>query len=99
MRIDGRLQGTVIFEEVSFQYQGPPPKENQLIPPPNGKMPGDRVLHDISFRLEAGQTVALLGGTGSGKTSLVNLLPRFYEYAGGSIRVDGEELRDRPGSR
>ena len=53
------------------------------------------VLHGISFRLEAGQAVALIGSTGSGKTSLVNLLPRFYEYQG-SITIDGVELRDYP---
>jgi ATP-binding cassette subfamily B protein len=50
------------------------------------------VLHDISFRCEPGQVVALLGATGSGKTSLVNLLPRFYEYTAGSLRLDGVEL-------
>jgi len=55
-----------------------------------------RVLHDISFEVEPGQTVALLGPTGSGKSSLVNLLPRFYDYTGGSIRLDGVELRDYP---
>ena len=54
------------------------------------------VLHDISFRCEPGQTIALLGSTGSGKTSLVNLLPRFYDYTGGSITLDGIELRDYP---
>ncbi len=53
------------------------------------------VLHDISFRCEPGQVVALVGATGSGKTSLVNLLPRFYEYSG-SIKLDGVELRDYP---
>ncbi len=53
---------------------------------------GAPVLHDISFRVEPGQVVALLGPTGSGKSSLVNLLPRFYEYNGGSLRLDGLEL-------
>jgi len=56
------------------------------------------VLHEISFRCEPGQTIALLGSTGSGKTSLVNLLPRFYDYTGGSITLDGVELRDYPRS-
>lgn len=50
------------------------------------------VLHEISFRCEPGQSIALLGSTGSGKTSLVNLLPRFYEYTSGSITLDGVEL-------
>jgi ATP-binding cassette subfamily B protein len=50
------------------------------------------VLHDVSFRCEPGQVVALLGATGSGKTSLVNLLPRFYEYTAGSLKLDGVEL-------
>jgi ATP-binding cassette subfamily B protein len=54
------------------------------------------VLKGISFRSEPGQAVALLGSTGSGKTSLVNLLPRFYEYTGGSLTLDGVELREYP---
>ena len=54
------------------------------------------VLHDISFRCEPGKTVALVGSTGSGKTSLVALLPRFYDYTSGSIRLDGIELREFP---
>jgi ATP-binding cassette subfamily B protein len=55
-----------------------------------------RVLKDISFRCESGQVVALLGSTGSGKTSLVNLLPRFYDYSGGSLTLDGVELTAYP---
>jgi ATP-binding cassette subfamily B protein len=54
------------------------------------------VLHDISFGAEPGQAVALLGSTGSGKTSLVNLLPRFYEYTSGSLTLDGVELNQYP---
>ena len=54
------------------------------------------VLNDISFRCEPGQAVALLGSTGSGKTSLVKLLPRFYEYTDGSLTLDGVELSDYP---
>jgi ATP-binding cassette subfamily B protein len=55
-----------------------------------------RVLKDISFKAEPGQVIALLGPTGSGKTSLVNLLPRFYGYSTGSLTLDGVELRDYP---
>jgi len=54
------------------------------------------VLKDISFRCEPGQVVALLGSTGSGKTTLVNLLPRFYEYSSGSLMLDGVELKHYP---
>lgn len=55
-----------------------------------------RVLQNISFECKPGQAVALLGATGSGKTTLVNLLPRFYEYTCGSIFLDGVELRRYP---
>jgi ATP-binding cassette subfamily B protein len=53
-------------------------------------------LDDISFHCDPGQVVALLGSTGSGKTTLVNLLPRFYEYSSGSITLDEVELKDYP---
>ena len=68
----------VEFDSVSFRY------------------PGDEreVLHDISFCAEPGQTVAILGTTGSGKSTLVNLLPRFYDVTGGSVRLDGHDVRD-----
>jgi ATP-binding cassette subfamily B protein len=52
-----------------------------------------RVLHEVSFKAEPGQLIALLGPTGSGKSSLVNLLPRFYDYTAGSLLLDGVELR------
>ncbi len=54
------------------------------------------VLKGVSFHCKPGQVVALLGSTGSGKTTVVNLLPRFYEYTGGSITLDGVELRNYP---
>ena len=52
------------------------------------------VLQDINLHVKPGMVVGLLGATGSGKTSLINLLPRFYDYTSGSIKVDGVELRD-----
>lgn len=54
---------------------------------------GENILQDISFHCEPGMAVALLGSTGSGKTTLVNLLPRFYDYTGGTILLDGKELK------
>lgn len=57
-----------------------------------GYEPGQRVLENLSFSVEAGQTVAILGHTGSGKSSLVHLLARLYEYDAGSITIDGVEL-------
>ncbi len=81
-RPGGPLQGDIRFEDVCFLYDD----EKQD--------PDAPVLNDISFNVEAGQVVALVGGTGSGKTSLVNLLPRFYDYSTGSITIDGVELRD-----
>jgi ATP-binding cassette subfamily B protein len=57
---------------------------------------GYRALDRVSFRCDPGQAVALLGSTGSGKTTLVNLLPRFYEYTEGSVTLDGVELKDYP---
>lgn len=58
--------------------------------------PEHPVLHDITFSVKAGQRIALLGSTGSGKTSLTSLLPRFYDYTHGSITIDGIELRQFP---
>lgn len=58
--------------------------------------PGDHTLEDITFTVKPGQVVALLGSTGSGKSTLVNLLPRFYEYTGGNILLDGVELNRYP---
>jgi ATP-binding cassette subfamily B protein len=74
------VRGEVVFRNVRFEYDGA----------------DGAVLKGISFRCEPGQAVALLGSTGSGKTSLVNLLPRFYEYTGGSLTLDGVELKEYP---
>lgn len=54
------------------------------------------VLHDISFVAEPGQTIALVGETGSGKTSMINILMRFYEYGSGEILIDDRDIRDYP---
>ena len=59
---------------------------------------GSSVLREIDLQVEPGQVVALLGPTGSGKSSLVNLLPRFYDYTGGSLKLDGVELNTYPRS-
>lgn len=55
--------------------------------------PGRPVLHEISFTIEPGQRVALVGPTGAGKTTIVNLVPRFYDVTSGSIRIDGRDVR------
>jgi ATP-binding cassette subfamily B protein/subfamily B ATP-binding cassette protein MsbA len=59
-----------------------------------GYEPGRPVIHDVSFEIEPGQTVALVGPTGAGKTTIANLVPRFYEATGGSVRVDGRDVRE-----
>ncbi len=56
--------------------------------------PGEEVLKGVSFRAEPGETIALVGATGSGKSTIVSLLLRFYDVAGGAVRVDGHDVRD-----
>lgn len=73
--------------------------EPGLAQPQQEAKPADakpHVLHDISFECQPGQVIALMGGAGSGKTSLVNLLPRFYEATGGQIMLDGQPLTSYP---
>jgi len=76
------IKGDISFRDVHFEYDDSE----------------SGVLRNISFECKAGQVIALLGYTGSGKTSLVNLLPRFYEYSSGNIFLDGIELNKYPRS-
>ncbi len=81
----GNLQGqhsaaSVSFEDVSMGYQGA----------------GEAALSHISFQVPAGGTVGIIGGTGSGKTTLVNLIPRFYDITQGRVLVDGVDVRQLP---
>lgn len=73
-------KGKVEFEDVSFKYIA------------SGT--GDNVLSHISFTIQPGQFTAIVGGTGTGKSSLVNLIPRFYDVTGGRVLVDGQDVRD-----
>ncbi|NTW00684.1 MAG: ABC transporter ATP-binding protein, partial [Oscillochloris sp.] len=72
------ISGQVEFRNVTFRYLGS----------------NDPVLNNVSFVAEPGQTVALLGATGSGKTTIINLLPRFYDASEGAILIDGHDVRD-----
>lgn len=72
------VKGDVKFENVTFRYFGG----------------GEPVLNHVSFEAKPGETIALLGATGSGKTTIINLLPRFYDPSEGRITIDGYDLRD-----
>ncbi len=72
------IQGHVRFENVTFRYFGS----------------GEPVLKNVSLEARPGETIALLGATGSGKTTIINLLPRFYDPSEGRITIDGYDLRD-----
>ena len=72
------VKGNVRFENVTFRYYSG----------------GEPVLNRVSFEARAGETIALLGATGSGKTTIINLLPRFYDPSEGRITIDGHDLRE-----
>ncbi len=74
------FEPSIRFEHVYFRY-------------PNA---GEDMLHDIDFTIEPGQTIGIMGTTGSGKSTLVNLIPRFYDPTGGAIYVDGVNIREVP---
>lgn len=84
------ITGHVVFDNVSFHYHVAEShsdgKHKNII--------GEEVLHNISFKIKPGQQVALLGATGSGKSTLVNLIPRYYDVTNGDIWVDGVNVRD-----
>lgn len=80
-KLPARTAGKVVFENVSFSYY------------PTGH---DPVLKNISFEAEPGETVALLGATGSGKSTLVQLVPRFYDACQGRVLLDGVDVREIP---
>ena len=75
---DEQKKGEIVFDHVSFRY-------------PGGE---ENVLSDISFTAHAGETVAFIGATGSGKTTLVNLIPRLYDATEGKVLVDGVDVKD-----
>ena len=85
------VQGQVTFEGVTFHYDGDSPENGNGSSNQRG---GRNVLDEISFNVQPGQRIALLGATGSGKSSLVNLIPRFYDVDQGRIRIDGVDVRD-----
>lgn len=77
VKLDENGKGEVVFDHVSFRYPGAE----------------EDVLQDISFAAKPGQTTAFIGSTGSGKSTLINLIPRFYDVTEGKITIDGEDIR------
>jgi ATP-binding cassette subfamily B protein len=102
--LDQSIRGAVTFDDVSFAYEprtvlvDPDKDETDQEPrePADAEHAPVEVLHNVSFACEPGEVVALLGSTGSGKTSIINLLLRFYDYQQGAIKLDGVELTDYP---
>ena len=84
-------KGDVVFEDVSFAYAA-----DSLLSKPDeeGETKDRNVLRHLDLHLRAGETVAMVGRTGSGKSSLARLLPRYYDVTGGAVRVDDHDVRD-----
>jgi ATP-binding cassette subfamily B multidrug efflux pump len=88
------LRGQVTFDGVGFHYDGSGTSQQEgavTVPKHRG---GRNVLDGITVQVEPGQRIALLGATGSGKSTLVHLIPRFYDVDRGTIRIDGVDVRD-----
>ena len=77
------LRGNIVFDHVSFRYENSDARDVE-----------SKVIHDLSMRIEPGKTVALVGPSGGGKTTICNLIPRFYEADEGTISIDGVDIRD-----
>ncbi|HCW51786.1 MAG TPA: ABC transporter ATP-binding protein [Clostridiales bacterium] len=99
----GRVRGEVVFENVSFSYGGPPVAwlaragegtGGRRTSADGGTRREAPVVHDINLRVRPGETVALLGATGSGKSTLVSLIPRFYDPTAGRVLIDGTDVRE-----
>ena len=105
------LNGDIAFEHVTYEVRGKAAKasdenndnekndgeheDDENRKPSEGACPR-RILDDVSFSVKAGQTLGIMGATGSGKTTIINLLKRMYDVTGGSIKLDGIDIRELP---
>ena len=85
--------GRIEFDHVWFYYRTVPEKNADGLPNPNAGEP-DWILKDVSFAVEPGETAAIVGHTGAGKTTMISLLLRFYDVQQGAIRIDGVDVRE-----
>lgn len=89
----GRLRGEITFERVWFSYDGTVTREEGNSQPDASDSPESWVLRDFSLAIPAGQSLAIVGHTGAGKSSLMKLILRFYEFQSGQLCVDGQDIR------